>query len=364
TLKDARRISSPIVFFCGGNDPWVDLTDVQEVVNNARDAEIVVIEEAKHEIRENASASKKAFREVVARVVKEAWGLDTLPKEVRSPDRKAMFAQNRIERERLRQSTRVDHTEDQFWSEYLGRYVLLEHVKDYSEYIDLVCDLAGGDLAEKVVLDAGCGNGMLGARLLSRAARGGQEMRPVYVGLDLTRSGLRDSMRRHSEIERGWLRAELSNGLRAADFAYSQVDFDQLGEATGDWSKLRFADETFDVVFCSLVLSYLKRPEVLVSEFRRILKAGGVCIVSSMKPHCDVSIIYKNFVETRETEEDVQSARNLLSGVGQIKQKEDLGFYTFYSGEELARLMKEAGFRDPQVYQSFGGQAVVVRALA
>ena len=42
-------------------------------------------------------------------------------------------------------------------------------------------------------------------------------------------------------------------------------------------TKLKFADETFDVVVCSLFLcqDFKGGPEVVVNEIRRVLKPGG-----------------------------------------------------------------------------------------
>jgi SAM-dependent methyltransferase len=45
--------------------------------------------------------------------------------------------------------------------------------------------------------------------------------------------------------------------------------------ARADLEKLPFADASFDVVNCRLVIEHAKRPEVMLSEFHRVLKVRG-----------------------------------------------------------------------------------------
>ena len=59
---------------------------------------------------------------------------------------------------------------------------------------------------------------------------------------------------------------------------------------------------------------------------------------------------------------EVESARDLLRAAGKIKVKEEQGYYTFFSTEELAEAMLELGFRNPKGQMSFGNQASVVVA--
>src|SRR5690606_33308811 len=99
--------------------------------------------------------------------------------------------------------------------------------------------------------------------------------------------------------------------------------------------RLPFEDGSVDRICCSLLISYLKRPEYLLGELHRVLRKGGKIIVSSMKPYCDLSVIYKDVVDEARGEETLQSARDLLSAAGSIKMKEEEGHYKFYEKEEL-----------------------------
>lgn len=44
--------------------------------------------------------------------------------------------------------------------------------------------------------------------------------------------------------------------------------------------KLESADSTFDAVLCTVSVQYLEQPEKIFAEIYRILRPGGVCIVS------------------------------------------------------------------------------------
>jgi SAM-dependent methyltransferase len=51
-------------------------------------------------------------------------------------------------------------------------------------------------------------------------------------------------------------------------------------EVHGDARTLPFADQSFDGVLCSQVLEHVDRPETVVREISRILKPGGVGLIS------------------------------------------------------------------------------------
>jgi SAM-dependent methyltransferase len=285
---------------------------------------------------------------------------------LRNTDKKLIMAQNRRERDRMRRSEVPAESETQFWSNYLKKYSILEKSVDYRAYLDLVGRLCGSLRAGALVLDAGCGNGLFGLWVLrevwQRHALAPADEPLVYVGLDLTQRGLTDALGNHL----GW-RQKLHKIARARavpppGLQYFLIDFDRLEEKQHEGEHLPFQEGTFDVICCSLVLSYLKRPQGLLRELYRVLRPGGVFIVSSMKPNSDLSIIYRDSIEANVTPEDIEAGRNLLRAAGRIKLKEEIGYYTFYTQAELAELVMDIGFNVMESHLSLGEQAVVIKA--
>lgn len=365
TQRDLASVHAPVVFLSGDHDVWVALEEVQSCVRHAAQGRVVSITGAKHEVRENPQAAEEAFDTMVSLIVQETWGLENPPKKLRRPNQAALLAENRRERERLRDAAPRDQTENDFWSSYLRKYLLLQHVDEYVDYLDLVGELLGPFGPGDLVLDAGCGNGLFGGWLRRRLqVRPAFPLPAVYLGLDLTESGLTEAMTRDNALATEGMMGSWSDAVRQLDILYAKADFDRLHDGRGVASMPRFAAASFDAICCSLVLSYLEAPGKLLSELRRIVRPGGRIVVSSMKPHCDISNIYTGFVDRRVSPSELSSARELLSGVGQIKLKEEQGYYVFYSSEELMEMVQAAGFRDSQSYSSFGDQAVVVRAVA
>ncbi len=135
---------------------------------------------------------------------------------------------------------------------------------------------------------------------------------------------------------------------------------------------LPFADESYDAVVASLLLSYLKHPADCLSECRRILRPGGRLVVSSMKPDADTSIIFREFIEAMEATPDdalessrdhiLDSARALLNKAAELMRHEKEGLFCFFAAEQLSSLVRRAGFTHVRIRHAYGTppQAIVV----
>ena len=365
TRADLEKAAARLTFYAAERDTWVSLAEVDEVLRGLPQARLTPVPGAMHELRENAEVAEKAFHDVVAACVGHVRNLPPEKLTLRPPDKRQLLRQNRVERERLRESTRGAEDERDFWAKYLEKYRVLQNVDDYQSYLSLVGRLLGEIRPADTLLDAGCGNGMFGLwvlRTLLEQARV-TDSPPVYVGLDLTMEGLKSALDLHSGFGLTHARSERA---RAADFIgllYGQTDLDTWGMPSSEVTDLlMFADGCFDKICCSLVLSYLNRPDSLLAELHRVLKPGGRIVISSMKPFCDMSEIYRDYMAQQISEGELEAGRDLLRAAGKIRLKEEQGFYTFFSGEELGALLQGAGFRHCAVHQSFGGQAAVVVA--
>lgn len=107
-----------------------------------------------------------------------------------------------------------------------------------------------GNLKEKTVLDAGCGNGYLSRRMAKTAKK--------VVGIDLTEK----------------LIASAKNRQNPQNTKFYVCDLE----------KLSFPENTFDVVLCNMVLMDVEKLQTVIKELSRVLKVRGKIIISSIHP--------------------------------------------------------------------------------
>lgn len=105
---------------------------------------------------------------------------------------------------------------------------------------------------DEAVLDVGCGNGSYFYPLQYRSLSEDIASRIAYFGLDL------------------------SSGMLLKHPAYGQRPLFQ-----GDAQALPFADHTFDVVMANHMMYHVPDIDRTIVEFRRILKPGGVLMVTT-----------------------------------------------------------------------------------
>jgi SAM-dependent methyltransferase len=127
-----------------------------------------------------------------------------------------------------------------------------------------------GDVSGLAVLDAGCGPGLYAEALLQRGA--------TVTAIDASEEQLR--------IARTRLPA--TTDVRRA----------VLGQP------LPFADASFDLVVCALVIHYVADRTAAFGEFLRVLRPGGRAIVSTQHPTADWLRKGGSYFEVKE-EEDV-----------------------------------------------------------
>jgi ubiquinone/menaquinone biosynthesis C-methylase UbiE len=222
--------------------------------------------------------------------------------------------------------------------------------------------LQGGRLAEPALreLQSCLKDGHFQAALdLNRAAR--------FLRRRLEPADLVPARSRHYD---GPLSAEAHHQLRTRDIRFEVLDFGDHGLDL----QLPLEDRSFSKVLASLFLSYLPDPESALQEFYRVLKPGGLILVSSMKPDCDLSLIFTDFTRgvqgglgaAAETDAPaaLSAARHMLNEVASLFSLEEDGYFRFFSAEELKQLLKRNGFIEIEAHPALGTppQAWVVAA--
>ncbi len=156
----------------------------------------------------------------------------------------------------------------------------------------------------------------------------------------------------------GFFRERDYEGLTAGALRFDALHFANAGL---DWS-LGFPPESFERIVASLFVSYLFNPQEIFPEFYRLLAPGGTLLVSSMKPDSDISVIFTDFVAEAKTtlgnrstaEAQLSGARAMLNEAASLFELAEEGFFRLFTGEQLAGLLRAAGFGDITVEPALG----------
>jgi len=361
TKEDMKKVTAPYVYFFAEKEAWVSMEEAREIVNpdSSHGREFHVVSDAMHELYENPKATRLALEKMVGSCLKHIYGLEDI-KETLRPDMRQVVRQNRLEKERLKTYELTKEGERDFWGKYLSKYLLIEKSADYRQYLELMVNLLGLPKEDETILDVGCGPGHFGAWLLRDLAKTRLIRKPcTYVGIDFVESVLKEAKEKHEELQKHF--REKYKTVRLIDFRYMVYDLEPEGDSERKLH-LPFRDSYFDKICCSLFLSYVKNPQLILMKLFRVLKPGGRIVVTSLKPYCDLSQIYRNFVDQTENDQEIEDARDLLRAAGRIKEKEYQGHYHFFSEKELASLLAKAKGKAIRVCRSFANQANVASA--
>lgn len=367
SLEDARKLRIPTMFFVADKDPWVSSDEVRQVFDQIPTPrkELHLLPNTMHDLYENPVSTDQAFRKVVSLSERYFLGSDLVLDDVSVPERELIVSRFREEKGRTRTANGLNSEEEKiFWKKYLEKYAYIVNLQDYWNLLDFLNRLLGDWKRGEKVLDAGCGIGNFGTFLLVRQLYQLTQGRPGsfqklplchYWGVDFVDEALHRGRSTHVGVQQEF-KQKLGlpgDGPDVVRCSYLLLDLNH---------SLPFRDRYFDKICCNLVLSYLDDPARTLADLFKSLRAGGKIVVSSLKPHADLSQIYRDFIQVSRTAEELEQARLVLNNAGMIKHKEAEGYYQFFSEAELSDLLAQAGGSNIQVFRSFGDQANVAVA--
>ena len=362
-LEDSRQdlalTRTPITWFHGAYDGWVDLERVRDILSQGDLSHRRLIEiPTGHQLRTSQQA-KLAFESISREVARLALGRDLRPV---SP------AASEVRQLRVAESRRLPDVETNlqaFWRDYLvGRdgSLGIELLTASSAYRSMMAEqLACLDWIPGLrVADLGAGTGALALALADSPTLQG----PTTVfAMDYVHEGLRRATKRLDERKRS---------AQPVSLRSVEVDLD----VSMNRGRIPVMDGSFDRVVASLLIGYVEHPDQLLTEMYRVLRPGGRIVVSTLCRDADISRLYRQAFEELEGGAMTESlpeleaadrpalARNFLNDAARILELEDAGAFEFMDAEDLSDLASGAGFVEIETRASLGTppQAVILSA--
>jgi SAM-dependent methyltransferase/pimeloyl-ACP methyl ester carboxylesterase len=350
-IDDARRdfaqIHVPVTWIHGRDDGWIDTERVRDVLSIGDTTNRRLLEvPTGHQLRTSRQAFE-VFRAIAAEVSRMATGEAAAAV---TPEVDWLRERRRAERARL---PRLSGELRRFWKDYLlGRDETLgiELVAATTSYRQLMVDqISALSLrpGERVV-DLGSGAGSFVGHLLG--------MDVGFEGLHVTEVDYVSAALKRARSDLG---PRCSS--RGVTLACVEADLDLIGSAT-----VPFATASADAVLASLVINYVRSPERLLREIRRILSASGRLVLSSLRPDADISRICVEGVAELRTGRGLEafgvegegkvsrSLAGFINDASQLLDFEERGLFSFWEREDLVSMLRRAGFECVSMGLTFG----------
>jgi len=136
----------------------------------------------------------------------------------------------------------------------------------------------------------------------------------------------------------------LQESLDLASRLAKELDIENIKTQREDVIRLSFPDNYFDIVFCDVVIQYISDYELAASEMIRVLKPGGIIIVSSVNfwnlPHTFYKwLAGKKYPYGYEKSFTRKELKKLLLEKGMKIEAQD-GFYFAYGIFRLKKISR------------------------
>jgi ubiquinone biosynthesis O-methyltransferase len=156
-----------------------------------------------------------------------------------------------------------EHTKDSFYESFAGEFDEQVNMYDTLKRVRIVFDeLLPGSLSGKTVLDCGCGTGWFSQRAEQRGAR--------VVSLDVGVNLLKQAAKKSASAK-----------------------------VAGTAIQLCFHDGAFDIVVTSEMLEHTPDPKTAFRELARVLKPGGILVLTTPNRVWHWSVVVANALRLR-----------------------------------------------------------------
>lgn len=371
TRRDMSIIETPVTWIYGKHDYWTNQNRIKDVMSVKSRGRRLVIEVPTGHIVRTGSEAMRVFGLITENIWEHLQG-QTI--EANPPKQFKAFMKSNAEWSRVKRHS-IEFRK--YWQEYLiGKeksglgFDVLSLTEEYTEMMEKqinLLKLSHGD----ILCDMGGGTGNLTAFILKRINQGElpnvKKVTPPFLKIiqtDLISEILRKSKTKHKKLRE-------VNRVKEDSLivAYIEVDLD-IKRVDG---YLPFLDNSLKKVIGSLLISYLAEPEKVIGEFYRILKPGGILVLSSLKRDTDFSETFHRLVlkikqdeivvEGFSKEEILSSVQEYINSTAYLSDLEEEGTFKFYSHEELKSLLLQAGFSRIEVQETGGNPPKILVAV-
>lgn len=246
------------------------------------------------------------------------------------------------------------------WNDYAIHSRTLLNLPDYWKLLERSCQLLGPLDSTHRLLCVGDGSGHVGTFLFTHHAYRQRTLGPdgpdipAYAGLDFHRDGLIQSRqillsiqaRLSREASRPWL---TGRSIQPSFF---------LGDLDGP---LPLADNSYDAVFCHIVLGHFADPLSALRECVRILVPGGRLVVLGLQPAADLSTWYRHQL-SRQASGTGPSSGGLLRAFGEFQRNYLEGSLRRFTDRQMELLLGASGGRQPMVESALSDQVHIATA--
>lgn len=359
---DMAHIDTPVTWIYGRYDYWINKKRIQDIMSVNSKGLRQICEVPSGHIVKTSSEAINIFKMISQCIWKQLYMTEI---DACTPSLSQQTAFENVEWARIKRQE-LDYKT--FWRSYLlGKdqedfgFDIITLADEYQELMEKQLELL--DIKEiDILIDMGGGTGNFLQTYLEKSIKAKKQNSwqhsPGLIMVDFVHEALLKARDKHDEMC-------LSRSIMTSGFGYIEANLDLLNDSL----KLPFKDNSVTKILASLFISYIKNPELTLKEFFRILKPGGMIVVSSLKPDTDMSKPVHTLIEKirsvrelpyfqhKNREELLTALQGYINSAAYLTDLEEEKLFKFYNTQQLTQLLVNSGFTNTKIYETFGNPA-------